>query len=71
MRCLYSFFNSTGEGKCLTGTKLGDVGWRCLQSLDGNRGERQRDIWRERERQREGGGGELKSIRNSETLWIC
>lgn len=48
MRCFNSFFNSTGEGKCLTGTKLGDVGWRCLQSVDGNRREGRKDIWRER-----------------------
>lgn len=32
VRCFYSFFNSTGEGNCLTGTKEGDVGWICLQS---------------------------------------
>lgn len=55
MRCFYSFFNSTGEGKCLTGTKLGNVGWRCLQSVDGNRGERHGE--REREREKVGRAG--------------
>lgn len=35
-----------------------------------NRGDGQKDIWRERERGGGGGGGGLKSIRNSETLWI-
>lgn len=64
MRCFYSFFNSIGEGNCLTGTKLGDVGWVCLQSET-----------QETDRKTYGEGakevrGELKSIRNSETLWI-
>lgn len=59
MRCLYSFFNSTGKGNCLTGTKLGDVGWRCLQSVDGNRREKkmERHMEGERKSKRKSGGG--------------
>ena len=66
MRCLYSVSNSTGEGYCLTGTKLGDGGWRCLLSVDGNRKTRGEGE-REREKREK---GRLKSIRSSETLWI-
>lgn len=50
MRCFYYFFNSIGEGNCLTGTKL----WRCGLEMFG---ERQKDIWNEREGEIEKVGG--------------
>lgn len=56
----------------MTGTKLRDVGWRCLQSVDGDKREKEKEKEKGRDRrrgQREKKGG-LKSIRNSKTLRI-